>query len=83
MHAHGSGFLGGDSAEGLRVFDVAIGAERHRMRKIRGAHQSRADAAFEVGGEEQWQLRFVLQAIEQFRGFVRLGAQKKGAVHMN
>ncbi len=83
VHTDGSGFLGGDAAEGLRVLDVAIGSEGHGVRKVRGPQQPRGDTALKVSREQQRQLGFPLQSVQQFGDFVGLGAQKKRAINVN
>ncbi len=74
VNSDGPGLLRRDAAGHLGVFGFAIGAERHGVRKVCCPHQARGDAAFEVGGKEQWQFGVVLQAIEQFGSFVRFAA---------
>src|ERR1035438_9696122 len=38
VNAYGAGFLGGDAAEGLGVFELAVSSEGHGVRKVGGAH---------------------------------------------
>ena len=76
-------FQRSDAAEVLRVFSLAVGPEGHRVRKIRRSHQARRNPALEIGGEQQRQLRFVLQSVQQLCRLVRLAAQKERPVHMN
>ncbi len=72
MHADGACFLGGDPAEGLRIFWLAGRAEGHGMRKHGGAVQTHTDAPLKIGGHEQRKLGILLQAIKQVGGFKRL-----------
>src|SRR5450631_1950430 len=83
VNAYGAGFLGGDAAEGLGVFELAVSSEGHCVRKVGGAHQARRDSALKVCCEQQRKLGFFLETVEQFGGFIGLGAQEERAIHMN
>ena len=74
VHADGSGFLTSDEAESLGVFDIAIGAKGHRVRKVGGPQQAHGEAALKISREQQRQLRFPLQTVQQFGDFIGLGA---------
>ena len=58
-------------------------AEGHGVRKVRGAQQAHGHAALKISCEQQRQLRFLLQTVEQFRNLVRLGAQQERAIDVN
>ena len=51
VHADGARLLGGDAAEGLRIFCLSGGAEGHGVREHGRAMKAHGDAALKIGGE--------------------------------
>ena len=72
VHADCAGFLGGDAAEGLRIFCLSGSSEGHGMREHSGAVKAHGDPALKIGGHKQRPFGLLLQTIQQFGGFVRL-----------
>ena len=79
VHAHRACLARGDVGGGVGEPLVAGGTEGHGLGKERGAGDTEADAALEVGGREERQLRQRLQAVQRRGGLERL-AERHGAV---
>ena len=83
VHADGSRFLRRNASEVLRVFELAVGAEGHGVRKVRAPHQPRRNPALKIRRKQQRQLRVLLQPVQQFGRLVRLAAQQERAIHVH
>ena len=81
MHPDRARFQRRDAPKIFRVLQLAVGAEGHRVREIRAPDQPDRHPALEIRRNQQRQLRFALQSVQQFRRFVRPRAQKKWTIH--
>src|SRR5450755_4786889 len=83
VHADGASLLRGNAAEGFRILQFAGSSECHGMGEFGGAVDSHGHSALEIRRNQQRDWGILLQAVQQLRGFVGLGAVEKRRVPSN
>ena len=70
VDAEGASFQCRDAAERFCVVEFSRSAEGHGSGKVGASGNPHGDATFEVGGDDERELRFTLQAVEKDCGFI-------------
>ena len=80
LDAHGARFLRRDFAFDAGFIGIARRGEGHGVREDRGGVDAHGSAALEIAGHQQRHFRQTLHAIDEARGFQRIGLRHDPAV---